>query len=355
MRVLQLIDTLKPGGAERMAVSYANLLDKKGSSSFLCCTRAEGDLKSQVNRQVGYLYLEKKKTIDFKAFIKLQRFIVKNQIEIVHAHSSSFFIASILKISGMPFKLVWHDHYGNSELLSKRKSTILKLCSSTFNGIISVNQTLKDWALNNLKTKNVVFINNFVSVEEEIETSISLKGPINAFKIICLANLRPQKDHLNLLKAFEMVSEKLNSTLHLIGYSPKTSYSKDIESYILNSKIKAKIFYYGTQTDVMSYLKQANLGVLSSNSEGLPVALLEYGLAGLPVIVTDVGECKKVVNEYGLVIEPKNYIKLKDAIFYYFKNDKKRIEDAINFQKHILSKYGENSIYKQIFQFYKEL
>ena len=48
MRVLQLIDCLRSGGAERMSVTYANALAKRIEGSFLCCTRKEGLLKKQL-------------------------------------------------------------------------------------------------------------------------------------------------------------------------------------------------------------------------------------------------------------------------------------------------------------------
>ena len=54
------------------------------------------------------------------------------------------------------------------------------------------------------------------------------------------------------------------------------------------------------------FLHGADCGVLSSVSEGLPVSLLEYGMAGLPVIVTDVGQCAEVVGNgrFGRVVPP---------------------------------------------------
>jgi glycosyltransferase involved in cell wall biosynthesis len=60
-------------------------------------------------------------------------------------------------------------------------------------------------------------------------------------------------------------------------------------------------------SDIKYILKQSSIGVLSSTSEGLPISLLEYGLAKLPVIVTNVGECSNVVkdNESGFLVLPE--------------------------------------------------
>ena len=59
MRVLQLIDSLDAGGAERMSVTIANALSTRIDRSYLCTSRKEGVLKSDLKKDVGYLFLRK--------------------------------------------------------------------------------------------------------------------------------------------------------------------------------------------------------------------------------------------------------------------------------------------------------
>ena len=96
MRIVQIIDSLEAGGAERMAVNYANALAEEITFSGLIATRKEGILKNQIGSKVSYLFLHKKKRIDFQAVFYLRNYLLKNKIEIVHAHSSSFFIAVLM-------------------------------------------------------------------------------------------------------------------------------------------------------------------------------------------------------------------------------------------------------------------
>src|SRR5690606_7058453 len=156
MRVLQLIDSLRPGGAEKMAVNIANALLPHAEGSYLCCTRQEGMLKDEIKPEVGYMFLNKKSRLDPKAILRMRKYIIENKIDIVHAHSTSFFLAGLLKLTGSGFKLIWHDHYGESENLEDRDFKVLKKFSRLFSGIISVNSALKDWALYNLDCKNVI-------------------------------------------------------------------------------------------------------------------------------------------------------------------------------------------------------
>lgn len=355
MRVLQLIDSLRPGGAEKMAVNIANALQPQVEGSFLCCTRQEGILKEEIKPEVGYDFLNKKSSLDPKAILKLRKYIHENKIDIVHAHSTSYFLAGILKLSGSGFKLIWHDHYGESEFLEKREYKVLKKFSRLFAGIISVNTDLKNWAVENLHCNNVIEIKNFIPEPDSSKTSnIKLKGDDTDFKIICVANLRPQKDHLNLLQAFEMLDPQLKVSLHLIGEDPETGHSATVLLAIKNSPVTHKIFYYGSQPEIIPLLKQADLGVLASRSEGLPLVLLEYGMGGLPVVCTSVGKCREVISEDGVMVEPGSPEGLKNAIINYFTNPIIRKAHSLRFQVKINKEYSEKRVILSILNFYKK-
>jgi len=356
MRVLQLIDSLRPGGAEKMAVTYANALVGQVNGSYLCCSRKEGMLKESLHPEVEYLFLNKKSSLDLKAILKLRNFIKSKEISIVHAHSTSFFLAGCLKFTGLKFKLVWHDHYGESELLKERNYKVLKLFSRLFSGIISVNTKLKKWAEQHLECRNVVEIKNFIpESSSKLNSGLKLKGKEDEFKIICVANLRPQKDHFNLIKAFESLNTDLPGSLHLIGENPETQYSNSILKAIKDSPSKENIYYYGAQAKILSLLHQADLGILSSRSEGLPVALLEYGMAGLPVICTNVGKCAEVLGQNGRIVGANDPKALADGIRFYLENKEKMKLDAEKFRISVMENYSHKVVIKKILGFYYNL
>lgn len=357
MRVLQLIDSLNSGGAEQMSLTYANALAKRIDGSFLCCTRKEGLLKKKLAPEVGYLFLDKKISLDFSAFLRLRKFVVEKKVDLIQAHSSSWFLALMVKLSLPGLKLVWHDHYGRD--LKKRKAGILKQVSRYFVGIISVNADLKKWAEETLACKKVIFFRNFLPVDNQeldYEKNKFLLEGTGEFKIICLANLRPQKDHLNLLQAFEKVQkDRKKISLHLVGKEEENSYSRKLRSFVQKADLQENVFFYGEHKDVHQLLLQADLGVLSSASEGLPLALLEYGRAGLPVICTEVGECPEVIGNSGVLVPPGDPMALSDAISSLIKNREKRKAVAENFQQKILKEYSEKKILSQVLNFFEEI
>jgi glycosyltransferase involved in cell wall biosynthesis len=356
MRVLQLIDTLEAGGAERVAVNFANGLANRIEGSFLCTTRKEGLLKSSLNTKVGFINLNRKKTVDFKALKQLKAFIKNNHIGIVHAHSTSIYTAVLVKLLGAKIKIVWHDHYGKSEFLEKRPLLGLKICSYFIDEVFSVNDKLVNWSKEKLGIKNSSYLPNFVSYSLQEKTTF-LKGD-SGFRIVCLANLRPQKDHITLIEAFDILQKKHPKyTLHLVGKDFKDDYSKSVHALIEKLNLKEKVFLYGSCEDTFHILEQAEIGVLSSKSEGLPLSLLEYGYMSIPVVCTNVGDCNKVIvhETNGLLIESQKPELLMENLNKLIFSSVFAKDLGHNLKKNITLNYSESSIISQVISSYKTL
>lgn len=346
MRILQIIDSLEAGGAERMAVSYANALVDKIDFSGLVATRTEGSLKSKLNKNVPYLFLNKERIIDFKALFRLRYFVISNQVTHIHAHSTSFFIAFLLKMTLPRVYLIWHDHYGDSEFLDKRSKIELKIIIPFFDGIITVNQKLKVWAEKNKLSKNIIFLPNFPTKEKIVIEPTILNG-LNDKRIVCLANLRIQKNHFLLLEvAIELKKSHPEWTFHLVGKDFQDEYSRQIKKIIVESNLEDKVFIYGSKNDIDAILEQATIAILTSQSEGLPVSLLEYGLNKKPVVVTNVGEISSLVHHTinGFVVSSNDKKSYYEAVVKLIENDilKTSFSEAL-FQE-IVDNYSELSI-----------
>jgi glycosyltransferase involved in cell wall biosynthesis len=355
MRVLQLIDSLQIGGAERVAVNFANALVGKVDNSFLCATRAEGLLKETLLDEVGYLFLNKKSVFDFKAVLKLHKYIKVNKINIIHAHSTSFFLATIIKILNPKTVLIWHDHYGNSEFLNKRPKRILQLCAPFFNHVFSVNTRLESWAKEHLKTKSVNYLPNFADLNHS-NSITKLKG-VEGKRIVCLANLRPQKDHINLLNAFREIAKKYHGwSLHLVGQDFNDAYSDLIKLFLKDNNLAEQVFMYRSCPDTLSILKQADMGVLSSKSEGLPLSLLEYGLAGLPVVATNVGDCHQVISNSneGQLVPAQDVNALAKALLLYIEDSELRQKAGETLFKKVTNSFSKESIIESVLRIYKK-
>jgi glycosyltransferase involved in cell wall biosynthesis len=307
MRVLQIIDSLNAGGAERMAVNYANALADKIEFSGIVVTRKEGILQNQLNDKVSYYFLNKTTTIDFKAIKLLKRIVIENNIDIIHAHGTSFFTAFLLKLICFKVKTVFHEHNGDRSNQSFFKNIPLFVSIFFFDKILVVNKQIESW-FHQKGIKSASYFPNFASFESVDFEKTVLKGE-EGKRIICLANLRDPKNHQILLMAFHKLNfQKQGWSLHFVGKNYQDAYSENLTNLVKELHIEESVFLYDAKSDIENILSQATIGVLCSTYEGFPVTLLEYGLVKLPVICSNVGFCSEVIINYttGLLFDPTN-------------------------------------------------
>ena len=357
MNVMHLIDSLSTGGAERVAVNMVNTLNHNGIKTYLCATRKEGPLKTFIVHADQYLFLNRKSSLDVRALSQLIRFIKKNHITILHAHSSSYFIAVLAKIMIRSVKVVWHDHYGLSDQLESRKSIFIRLGSLFFDAVFSVNTLLKQWAERKLfvRQSRICFLANYADLGDY--HSDWHPDRLARHNILCLANLRPQKDHHTLLDAFRKIKvECQDASLYLVGKDNQDAYSESLKKKVEDWKLK-DVYFMGEQTDVLLFLEKASIGVLSSTSEGLPIALLEYGLAGLPVICTDVGECRLVLMDgrAGWLVSPDDAEHFAKAIKNALSDSDKAKEFASKLTINVQQHFSGTSALHQLLRIYKAI
>lgn len=352
MKIIQYIDTLHLGGSERMAVNIANVLAEDGHRVMLVVSRKSGGLEGFISPKVHVEVLHKRSFWDISAFFKFMRILKEFKPEVVHAHSSSVIWAIFAKaIEANSFQLIFHDHYGMSEKLQKGERKPLRFLSSKIDKAIAVNENLKKWNQENLfvHASKIFYIPNFpyLSFSKDYKKNQDIQ-------IVCLANLRPQKDHLTLLKAFEILCQHnsdANLTLVFAGNALGDSYQKQIEAEIEKLKLKGKVEIKGSIQNVAELLQSSHIGVLSSISEGLPVSLLEYGLAALPVVVTDVGQCAAVVGHgsFGKVVSPQDPEALGQALYDLLIEPDKAKSMGETFKKHVEENYGAGKFLREYY------
>lgn len=341
MRILQIIDTLNIGGAERMCVNISNLLTSKSIENSILVSRKFGPLSKQVESEKINL-ISKKNGLDILAFYRFIRVINAKRPNIIHAHSTSLYWAFLAKLFFPKIKLIWHDHDGMSEFLKDSDRPVIKFISRYLHATIVVNQILFDWNKRNTFSKNVYFLRNFSLLKKT-------KLPVYkyTFRIVCLANFREQKDHMTLFRALELIPDTLKFECICAGQVPDDQYFQQLKDFC-DHKLLHRVKFIGEVNDVEQFLYSADIGILSSKSEGLPVALLEYGLAGLAVISTDVGQCSDVLGngEFGRIVKVGDYKQLALEIENLINDQIYRISIGLKLKQHIENEYGSELFFK---------
>lgn len=356
MTIAHIIDSLDAGGSETVAVNMVNAFVKRsGFTVMLIVGRDKGQLTDRISNEVHVVYLQKKSMLDAVAFHKLYRALKTNRVDIVHAHSTSFLWPVFMKLF-LPFKLLWHDHFGGEILPSGKRPTWYISFSTFFDYVFCVSRDLetndKQWLKCN--PENIRWVPNFVSKAKIPDSSTT---PVRDRFILCLANFREQKDHLNLLNAMLLIRKNdYHIKLVMVGNVSDLAYFKKVNDFIENEHLNDQVELVTTCNDPSIYLSSAFMGVLSSSSEGMPLALLEYGAYGLPVVCTSVGEIPNIMNEEnGWLVPPNNPAILAMAIQEAWTNKILANKKATNFQQLVDSAFSEEAIMGEITTIYESL
>lgn len=334
--ILHLADTLEPGGTERVAVNLVNHLSRERFRPFLASTRREGSLASDVLPDVGRLALNRSRTLDIGALRRLARFVRENEIAVVHAHSSSLFLAALLPGA----RIVWHDHFGRVAQ-EERPAWLWGPAARRAAAVVAVSEDLARWSRERLGVE-AVYLPNFVP-EASPGPVPDLPGEPGS-RVVCVANLRAQKDHLTLLRAFaRVVREQAEAHLLLVGADVEPACAARVRE-----EAGDRVTFLGSRRDVPDLLRGCDVGVLSSASEGFPLSLLEYGRAGLAAVATRVGQCSEVLDGAGVLVPPGDAGALADALLALLRDPARRKELGERLRLRVRERYSPSAVMERL-------
>lgn len=356
--VVQVIDTLEAGGAERVAVNIANWLAQNGHRSYLCVTRRGGPLETEIDSRVQVIRLNRRGRFDGKAVIRFARFIFREKIDIIHAHSTSLFLAIIAVKIALRGKLIWHDHYGAFGV--NARSVLLYRCAIQFaRAVIVVNHELEKWARNELEVSphRIHYMQNFFVQPPMPSLNMFLPGEIGK-RVLLVGNLRPQKDHPNFLKSIKLVlQEEPEAQFFIVGGYNDKNYFAALQSMANELEITNNVHWLGQRNDVRDLLRHFEIGVLSSASEGFPLTLLEYGDAGLAVVATNTGQCAEILDggQAGILVPPGDAPELAAGILRLLRDRSLRGKLGDRLKQFVDENYHIDVVIPRLVRIYSEI
>jgi glycosyltransferase involved in cell wall biosynthesis len=278
---------------------------------------------------------------DLRALAELYRLVRVERPDIVHCHSSKVgVLASIAgRLAGARIVYTAHGFVFREDVSFLKRSLfqwIEKFSSLFRNKIIAVSQSDTDAALaaHIVAPKKIVTIPNGIDVgatelllesglaRTELETWCSADFS-HAKIVVSIANFYPVKNLPLLIRAFEFVIPRVpEARLVLIGDGEERALCERIVAE--NHVLQGNIFFVGTRVDAFKILRGADLLCLSSKKEGMPYAILEAQLAGVPVVATRVGGVPEMgEGAYLKLVVPHSAEIFSDAIVEMLRQDTK--------------------------------
>ena len=159
--------------------------------------------------------------------------------------------------------------------------------------------------------------------------------PNKKLKMINIGRFTDQKDQITLLKAVNIIKNKINFYLYIVGRGVEKN---NLENYIKKKSLGKKVKIINFQNNPFSLLKKSDLFILSSIYEGLPNVLLEAIVLKKYVISSNcpTGPREILLNgKGGSLFNPRDYKKLAQLIIDYAINKKKNTSKIKFAYKHL--------------------
>lgn len=332
MTILQVITKNELGGAQSVVAHLANELSKEHR---IIVAAGEGDgkffsllLPSIETIRIRHLYRRISPVNDVKAIIELRRINHKYHPDVIHLHSTK---AGLVGRIALPRKkIVYTVHGFDSVRVSFRMLLPVEKAMQRFCAyIVGVSKYDERNLLSENITRHVTCVYNGIP-KPKYEENITWNIP-SSFqkKVLCIARVSPQK---NLQLFFEIADKLPEFAFVWIGNQYK------IESHPDN------VFFLGNIPNAGKYCRLADIFVLTSNYEGLPMVIIEAMAYGKPVVASDVGGISEIVrngvngyvlnNQAELFVEKIREILLdKDKTEKFSANSLKIFEEELSVDK----------------------
>ncbi len=290
MKIIQVMPDFNLAGAETMCENLIyELVRLKHEVVVISLFNTHTAITERLEQAgIKIVYLDKKIGLDFSMISKIKKVLKDEKPDVVHTHRNALQYAMPASIKVGIKKMVHtvHNVAPKENIFFARK---LNKRLFKYYGVVPValsaliKETIEEEY--KIERENIPVIFNGIDLSKCIsKESYERNGN---FKILHIGRFSEQKNHIGLLKAFDLFHQKYSDTeLWLIGDGEKRA---EIEEYVQKNSLTRNVKFLGLQNNVYQYLHDADIFTLPSNYEGVPMTLIEAMGTGLPIVATSVG------------------------------------------------------------------
>jgi len=318
-RILYVITSLGLGGAENLLLSYLRKLDNTKYIFHVCCLREKpDDLYNEITNYALVTNLNVKNKFNPVIIFHLIKLIRSYKPDIIHTHlfqpriyttfANLFYHGAIL---------ITHKH-NRVNPIKHNIFIFLEMLSSLFNKkIIAISESVKEslQKYEFIPEKKIIVIPN--AIEYQIfSNTVKIKDVNEKKKLIIgtIGRLEKQKGIEYLILAMKQILTRFpEARLEIIGDG---SQAEKLKNLCKKLGISNSVFFFGKFADVIPFYRRMDVFVLSSIYEGFGIVLLEAMASAVPVVASNVGGVKEVINDMssGLLVPSKNPNAIASAV-----------------------------------------
>ena len=325
MRVVMLVDSLRIGGAQKLVTRFVSAVSGQNIESTVISFRenaADANLDSIRSAGTGMMTFQSHSLLDLGRLIRLIHYLRSEKFDLIHTHLSYANILGCLAgyYAGIPVIATLHstgrDTRRKSGLITRLEEVILRYFARR---IIAVGYTVAAAYRARLGSRTVDVIPNGVPVPIHLSPQArqslrrEMAGDENRVVIISVGRFVEAKGYEDMIEAFASLHHR-DPRPFLVIAGVGRLFDK-IKRKISELQLEDSVNCLGERSDIAQLLAASDIYASSSHREGLPVALLEAMMAGLPIVGTSVGDIPKVVTpEIGIIVPPHEPACLADAL-----------------------------------------
>jgi glycosyltransferase involved in cell wall biosynthesis len=307
------------GGAEILVFEFARRLDPQRFRSYLCTTRAPEPerrrLAAEETARLGaagirVIALGRASSWSIAPWVRLYAVLRRERIDILHAHMPRASIPGSLlaRLAGVPV-IISHEHgsilYGHpvrkfldQNIVGRFSDVVLAVSEWDRKNIIELEGIPAD--------RVRVFRNGILAFPDTIHDVRADLAPPDAALIGAIGRLDPVKGYDDLIRAVALLAHDGRGIRCVIaGVGPDHD---RLQQLIAELSLGEQVSLLGLREDVPDLLHAFDVAVMSSHSEGAPLAVIEYMAAGAPIISTAVGGVPELIEDgvHGLLVPPSD-------------------------------------------------
>jgi len=349
-KILHMIDTTGPAGAETVLLNIVEGLDKDKYKSFVILPD-EGWLFGRLQElpDTEIRVINGSGRMNFRFICLLAKFVMKNKIDIIHSHlfGSALYSSIVGMICRVPVICTFHG-FIDIDTINRQLKSKLFIISLGAKRVVSVSNHLNDYMKSSfpMRREKCITIYNGVDLKAsgEIERGserwrfgISEKD----FVVGSIGNIKKVKGYDLLLKAADIVRKRHPNCFFVVAGEGKGGYFNELLSERKKLGLDEGFRFIGFEEDVYAFLQMVDIFVLSSHTEGFSLATIEAMNTGVPVVVTKSGGPQEIVvnNENGILVDVGDEIALANGIIRLIEDEVFREKLVLEGRKTILERF----------------
>lgn len=364
--VCQILHSLRMGGAEVLAARLARQLADRHRFVFVCLDEL-GKLGQDLQAE-GFRIevLTRRPGIDWRSSFRLARFLRREQVDLVHAHQyTPYFYSNLARFFYRRPAILFTEHGRHFPDYPRRKRmAVNRLFLKSCDRVIGVGEAVREALISNegICPERIKVIYNGVDLapfqdgtqeREVVRRELGLEA--GSLVILQVARLDYLKDHGTAIRTIDRVLQKCpRARLVLVGDGPE---EPQIRELVRQRGLEPHVQFLGLRTDVARLLQAADIFLLTSISEGIPLTLIEAMAAGIPIVATRVGGIGEVVADgsTGLLAPSGDHSSLAEQILRLSENAALRRELGAEGRERAWALFSEKKMHASYRQLYQEM